>query len=119
METKSGGPLDVGTRAEILRCAARLFRTRGYAAVSLRDIAKGAGLTTGSFYYHFTSKEEIVSEILDQGHRRVLSEVRKAVSDLGPDADGRLILRTAIKQHIECLLGEDSFPSANICSVRV
>src|SRR5690606_14038464 len=70
--------------------------------------------TTGSFYYHFTSKEEIVSEILDQGHRRVLSEVRKAISDLGPDADGRLILRTAIRTHIECLLGDDSFPSANI-----
>jgi TetR/AcrR family transcriptional regulator, cholesterol catabolism regulator len=115
MEMKSTSlPSDIGTRAEILRCAARLFRTKGYAAVSLREIAKGVGLTTGSFYYHFASKEEIVSEILDQGHRRVLSEVRKSVLDLGPDADGRLILRTAINKHIECLLGEDSFPSANI-----
>lgn len=115
METKSSNlPSDIGTRAEILRCAARLFRTKGYAAVSLREIAKGAGLTTGSFYYHFASKEEIVSEILDQGHRRVLAEVRKSVINLGPDADGRLILRTAIHKHIECLLGEDSFPSANI-----
>lgn len=113
METKTSLP-DIGTRAEILSCAARLFRTQGYAAVTLREIAKGVGLTTGSFYYHFTSKEEIVSEILDQGHRRVLSEVRKAISDLGPAADGRLMLRTAIKSHIECLLGDDSFPSANI-----
>ncbi|MGX9389442.1 TetR/AcrR family transcriptional regulator [Nitrobacteraceae bacterium UC4446_H13] len=105
---------DVGTRAEILTCAARLFRTQGYAAVSLREIAKGVGLTTGSLYYHFASKEEIVSEILDQGHRRVLQEVQKGITALGPEADGRMILRTAILKHIECLLGDDSFPSANI-----
>ena len=113
MATKTSAS-DIGTRAEILSCAARLFRTQGYAAVSLREIARGVGLTTGSLYYHFTSKEQIVSEILDQGHRRVLSEVRRTVSDLGPEADGRIILRTAISTHIECLLGDDSFPSANI-----
>lgn len=113
MRTNTSLP-DVGTKAEILSCAARLFRTKGYAAVTLREIAKGVGLTTGSFYYHFTSKEEIVSEILEQGHRRVLSEVRKAISDLETNADGRLILQTAIRSHIQCLLGDDSFPSANI-----
>lgn len=113
MRTNTSLP-DVGTKAEILSCAARLFRTKGYAAVTLREIAKGVGLTTGSFYYHFTSKEEIVSEILEQGHRRVLSEVRKSVSDLGASPDGQLILRTAIRSHIQCLLGDDSFPSANI-----
>jgi AcrR family transcriptional regulator len=113
MDTKSDAA-DVGTRAAILSCAARLFRTQGYAAVSLREIAKGVGMTTGSLYYHFASKEEIVSEILDQGHRRVLHEVQKGITALGPDADSRAILRTAILKHIECLLGEDSFPSANI-----
>lgn len=112
MDTKPHA--DLGTRASILSCAARLFRMRGYAAVSLRDIAKSGGLTTGSLYYHFASKEEIVSEILDQGHRRVLHDVQKGIAALGPDADGRAILRTAILKHIECLLGDDSFPSANI-----
>lgn len=110
---KSAGE-DIGTREQILRCAASMFRQEGYAAVTLRNIAKGVGLTTGSFYYHFQSKEEVVSEILDQGHRRCLFEVRRAVTALGPDASTRLILKTAILVHINCLLGEDSFPSANI-----
>jgi AcrR family transcriptional regulator len=105
---------DTGTRAQILSCAARMFRTQGYAAVSLRNIAKGVGMTTGSLYYHFASKEEIVTEILDQGHRRVLAEVQKSVNTLGQDASGRVVLKTAILRHIQCLLGEDSFPSANI-----
>lgn len=105
---------DVSTRTQILSSAARLFRTQGYAAVSLRDIAKGAGLTTGSVYHNFASKEEIVSEILDQGHRRVLIEVSRNIKALGDGADARSVLRTAIHTHVSCLLGEDSFPSANI-----
>lgn len=91
-----------------------MFRKQGYAAVSLRNIAKGVGLTTGSLYYHFLSKEEIVSEILDQGHRRCLREVKRGVKSLGPSATGREVLKAAILIHIHCLFGEDSFPSANI-----
>lgn len=110
-KTSSG---DIGTREQILSCAAQMFRQQGYAAVTLRNIAKGVGLTTGSLYYHFLSKEEIVSEILDQGHRRCLNEVRKGIDELGPKASNREILKKAILIHIGCLLGEDSFPSANI-----
>ena len=105
---------DTGTRAQILGCAAGLFRAQGYAAVSLRDIAKGVGLTTGSLYYHFGSKEEIVSEILEQGHLRVLRDVERNVELLGSDADPRELIRAAIHTHISCLIGDDSFPSANI-----
>ena len=105
---------EIGTRDQILKCAAGMFRREGYAAVSLRNIAKGVGMTTGSLYYHFASKEEIVSEILDQGHRRCLVEVRQGVKALGPSATSREILKTAILIHIACLLGENSFPSANI-----
>jgi acetolactate synthase I/II/III large subunit len=45
----------------------------------------------------------------------VLHEVQKGITALGPDADGREILRTAILKHIECLLGDDSFPPGPIC----
>lgn len=113
MDRKLAAP-DIGTRDQILRCAAEMFRREGYAAVTLRRIAKGVGMTTGSLYYHFASKEEIVSEILDQGHRRCLVEVRHAVTSLGPRASSREILKTAILVHIGCTLGEDSFPSANV-----
>ena len=102
------------TRAQILSGAARLFRTQGYAAVSLRDIAKAVGVTTGSLYHHFASKEEIVSEILEQGHLRVLREVKRNVEALGASATGTARLREAIYTHLSCLTSDDSFPSANI-----
>jgi AcrR family transcriptional regulator len=53
------------TRDRILICAAKRFAISGYAAVSMRDIAADVGITGGSIYSHFTSKEQIFNEILD------------------------------------------------------
>ena len=108
------GPSDLGTRAQILNVAASMFRKQGYAAVSLRSIAHEAGLTTGSLYYYFSSKEEIVSEVLRAGPMYVLNKVRSSVERLGPTATPVEILKAAILAHIESVIGENSFPAANI-----
>jgi TetR/AcrR family transcriptional regulator, cholesterol catabolism regulator len=51
-------------RTEILECAARLFREKGYKATSMRDIAKAVGIQGASLYNHIKSKEELLSELL-------------------------------------------------------
>lgn len=51
-------------RAEILRIAGERFAQRGYAGTTVRDIAEAAGLTSGSLYHHFESKEAMLDEIL-------------------------------------------------------
>lgn len=48
-----------GTRAQLLVQAARLFAERGFAGVSLVDIAQAAGFTKGAVYSHFGSKEQV------------------------------------------------------------
>lgn len=102
------------TRAAVLIAAARCFRAKGYAAVSLREIAKSAGLTTGSLYYHFDSKEAIVGEVLDQGHIHLRRAVEEALNDPAIEGQHSTIIRRALKTHILCLFGGDSLPSANI-----
>lgn len=103
-----------GTRLRILQSAARLFRTRGYAATSLRDIAKEAGLKAGSLYNHFASKEAIVTDILNLGVQTVFERVKAAIERFDDQAPCREVLRAAILTHLSCLLGEDNFTSANI-----
>jgi TetR/AcrR family transcriptional regulator, transcriptional repressor for nem operon len=49
-------------RDHIVRAAARLFRERGIAGVSVADVTAAAGLTHGGFYKHFASKEALVAE---------------------------------------------------------
>jgi TetR/AcrR family transcriptional repressor of nem operon len=52
------------TRERILDAASRLFRQHGIAAVGLAKIMAEAGLTVGTFYTHFKSKEALLRESL-------------------------------------------------------
>jgi len=63
---RSGGRQRPGgtPREEILDAAAELFTSRGYAATSTRMIADAVGIRQASLYYHFTSKEELLAELL-------------------------------------------------------
>ncbi|MGH7917667.1 MAG: helix-turn-helix domain-containing protein, partial [Candidatus Binataceae bacterium] len=66
-------------RGQLLDAAARLFRERGYHATSMRDIAKAVGMLSGSIYYHFDSKEEMLVAVYEEGARRFSEAVDSAV----------------------------------------
>ena len=47
------------TEQAILRAAMELSREQTFDKVSVRDICQKAGITTGAFYHHFSSKEQM------------------------------------------------------------
>ena len=51
-------------RRRILDAASRLFREKGFDAVSVAEVMKAAGLTHGGFYGHFGSKDDLVAQTL-------------------------------------------------------
>lgn len=51
-------------RRRILDAASRLFRAKGFDAVSVAEVMKAAGLTHGGFYGHFRSKDDLIAETL-------------------------------------------------------
>lgn len=51
-------------RQRILEVASRLFRDKGFDAVSVAEVMKAAGLTHGGFYGHFSSKDDLVAQTL-------------------------------------------------------
>ena len=61
-------------RERILSEAARLFRERGLAGVGVDALADAAGLTHGSLYSQFGSKERLAAEAL--GHALATSSAR-------------------------------------------
>jgi len=52
------------SRIEILRAAAKLFRTKGFTATGIDELMKEAGLTAGAFYAHFASKQDLFDHTL-------------------------------------------------------
>lgn len=51
-------------RRRILDVASRLFKDKGFDAVSVAEVMKAAGLTHGGFYGHFSSKDDLVAQAL-------------------------------------------------------
>ena len=49
---------------EILIVAAKLFKEKGYSAVTMRDLAAAVGIKAASLYNHISSKEEILYEVI-------------------------------------------------------
>ncbi len=47
------------SKERLLDAAIHLFRSRGYTATRVDDICEHAGLTKGSFFHHFTSKQDL------------------------------------------------------------
>ncbi len=51
-------------RMRILDAAGRLFREKGFDAVSVAEVMKAAGLTHGGFYGHFESKDDLIAKTI-------------------------------------------------------
>ncbi|SDG96943.1 TetR/AcrR family transcriptional regulator [Pelagibacterium luteolum] len=51
-------------RSRILSEAGRLFREKGFDAVSVAEVMQAAGMTHGGFYGHFRSKDDLVAQTI-------------------------------------------------------
>lgn len=111
---EANGPEERTSRQHVLDCAARLFSRNGYAAVSLRGIAAESGMKAGSLYYHFASKDVIITEVLNIGVRRVHAAVEQALAALSAEAPIEESLRAAIGTHLRALHEAGDYTSANI-----
>ncbi|TFW11297.1 TetR/AcrR family transcriptional regulator [Massilia arenosa] len=90
-------------RAELVRASARLFRERGFDATTIRDIAQACGMRSGSPFYHFKSKQEILVAVMEEGLVAGLVTIEGiAAQPLAPRAKFRALVRT----QLEFMLGE-------------
>jgi len=102
---KAPEALDEGNRRqELLHAAARLFRRKGFAATTTRDIATAAGMRAGSPFYHFDSKAALLFAVMEQGMRAALQRQAEAVAGVPVPQQ----LRKLVRAHFDILLGPGS-----------
>ena len=59
------------TKEKIQEQAIKLFKEYNYDQVTVMQICKAAGITKRTFYYHFSSKDEIVDELIGRTGKKV------------------------------------------------
>jgi TetR/AcrR family transcriptional regulator, cholesterol catabolism regulator len=100
------GPRQDNRRQPLLDAAAALFRVRGFHAVTMREIAKSAGMLAGSVYYHFPSKDGLLVSVYEEGVRLIADRVEEACQ--GTDNPWKK-LEAACRAHTEMLLDESDY----------
>ena len=74
----------MNSKAKLLNAALNVIRAKGYAATTVDDICHAAGVTKGSFFHHFKSKDDLAlsaAALLERDDRRFLC--LRAVSSAG------------------------------------
>ena len=75
---------DLGaTKSKILAAAFQRLAREGYAALSVREIARDAGVNHALINYHFRSKDQLVVEVLDAANRELLQRQQRLYSTPG------------------------------------
>lgn len=77
-------------RSQILDAADALFYANGIRAVSVDAVADRAGVTKRTLYYHFRSKDELVTSYLEARHDATLARLTETVAAGGGDLAARI-----------------------------
>lgn len=97
--------ITLSRKQEICITAARLFKQKGYSAVTMRDLAAAVGVKAASLYNHISSKEEILNEVIltiAQQFTEGIEEIRFRESVLKPHKIAPISakLEAVIAQHV-------------------
>src|SRR5437588_11250812 len=73
-------------REDLLRVSARLFREKGFDGTTIRDISGAAGMHSGSPFYHFKTKQDILVALMEQGLAEGLRMIEEVMAQALPPA---------------------------------
>ncbi len=89
-------------RADIVRAAGRLFAEKGYSATTIRDIAGAVDMRSGSPFYHFKTKHDMLRAVVLEGIAAIDEAVSRAA---GSGKSPRATFETMLRAHLDQLLG--------------
>jgi AcrR family transcriptional regulator len=76
------------TRAELIAAARRLFTAPGFAAATLDDVARRAGVTRGALYHHFADKESLFAAVFEDIQAELATRSVRAAARATSRVDG-------------------------------
>ena len=90
-------------RAAILEAATAVFAQRGFFGAQVADVARDAGIATGTVYLYFRSKDEILTSIFDRTMKEAIDEGRAALANVKDPVER---LRRIARMHLTRMGGD-------------
>jgi len=103
--------VQAATRQKILEVARQLFASQGFHETTTRDIAKAAGLATGTMFNYFSSKEAIVGSLASEALADVRANLDHGNGDSSFEEDLFAFVAACLRKlkplrkHLPALLG--------------
>jgi AcrR family transcriptional regulator len=88
-------------RTDILSAAKHVFAERGYHATTIADIARQAGLSYGSIYWYYESKETLFHELMSAEASALRAYINKAVRETPGDGSPAAPFEAAVRATLE------------------
>ena len=100
--------VEVSRRQAIEDVASDLFRERGYAATSIRDIARALSMQGASLYAHVTSKEDVLWAIVNRAATRFEATAERAeeAADARRPGDPAEAIAALVRGHVTVLTAD-------------
>lgn len=115
-------------RIEIIETANRLFQERGFSKTTISSITKEMNVAKGTFYYYFSSKEEVIGAIVDHALEDIVKKAKLLVmtQDLTPLEKLRMILEGSlnseqtvkVRENLHRANNRELHEKMNVASIR-
>jgi AcrR family transcriptional regulator len=89
-------------RDDILAAAKAVFAEKGFHATTVADVARAAGISYGSIYWYFESKDALFHALMDNQEEALRDHIEQAVGGL----DGEALFRTSVRATFEFFEGD-------------
>ena len=97
-------PADTSRIADFIDAASRLIAEHGYDRTSVRDIAQAINLTSGTMFYHFKTKDDLLEAVIKKGLDDGLALMTEAVERAGSGSLARFL--ALVTAHIGVVHGD-------------
>jgi AcrR family transcriptional regulator len=102
------------TRARIRDAAAHVLSVKGYAGLRLNDVAAVAEVQAPAIYYYYTSRDELVEEVMWAGIADMREHVARALDELPTEQTPLDRLLVAVEAHLRHELEISDYTTASI-----
>ncbi len=102
------------TRVRILDAAAHVLSIKGYAGTRLSDVADCADIQAPAIYYYFSSRDNLIEEVMSSGIAAMTEHLQEALDELPQDISPMDRIMHAVEAHLRHELELSDYTTASI-----